>query len=67
MIMYIRKRMLILVTGISSTGIWLSFRTPLSSCCASEIDARDLDDDLPRGFLAGAIAEVWLELRLHWA
>ena len=32
-----------------------------------EIDARDLDDGLPRGFLAGAIVEVWVALRLNWA
>ena len=32
-----------------------------------EIDARDLDDGLPRGFLVGAIVEVWLALRLNWA
>ena len=44
-----------------------SFRAPLSSCCGREIDARDLDDGLPRGFLAGAIVEVWVELRLNWA
>ncbi len=31
------------------------------------IDARDLDDGLPRGLLAGAIVEVWLALHLHWA
>src|SRR5450432_1479123 len=32
-----------------------------------EIDARDLDDGLPRGILAGAIVEVWLALHLNWA
>jgi len=32
-----------------------------------KIDARDLDDGLPRGFLAGAIVEVWVALRLNWA
>ena len=30
-------------------------------------DAGDLDDGLPRGFLAGAIVEVWVALRLNWA
>jgi len=59
--------MLILVTGISSAAIGLTFRTPLSICCGREIDARDLDDGLPRGFLAGAIVEVWVALRLNWA
>ncbi len=38
-----------------------------SSCCGRETDARDLDDGLPRGFLAGAIVEVWMALRLNWA
>jgi hypothetical protein len=42
-------------------------RTPLSSCCGREIDARDLDDGLPGGFLVGAIVEVWVALRLNWA
>ena len=32
-----------------------------------EIAARNLDDGPPRGFLAGAIVEVWLALRLNWA
>ena len=32
-----------------------------------EIDARDIDDGLPGGFLVGAIVEVWVELRLNWA
>ena len=44
-----------------------SMRTPLSSCCGREIDAGDLDHGLPRGFLAGAIVEVWVALRLNWA
>jgi hypothetical protein len=34
---------------------WRSFWTPLSGCYRREIDARDLDDSLPGGFLAGAI------------
>ena len=32
-----------------------------------QVDAGDLDDGLPRGFLVGAIVEVWLALRLDWA
>ena len=44
-----------------------SFRTPRSSCCGREIDAGDFDDGLPRGFLVGAIVEVWVALRLNWA
>ena len=32
-----------------------------------EIDARDLDDGLPRGFLAGAIVKMWVAHRLDWA
>jgi hypothetical protein len=31
------------------------------------IDARDLDDGLPRGFLAGAIVKMWVAHRLDWA
>ena len=42
-------------------------RTPLSSCCGREIAARDLDDGLPRGFLAGAIVKMWAAHRLDWA
>jgi hypothetical protein len=34
---------------------------------ARQVDAGDLDDGLPRGFLAGAIVEVWVALRLNWA
>jgi hypothetical protein len=36
-------------------------------CWGREIDARHLDDGLPRGFLSGAIVEVWVTLRLNWA
>jgi hypothetical protein len=32
-----------------------------------KIDDRNIDDGLPRGFLAGAIVEVWVALRLNWA
>jgi len=32
-----------------------------------QIDAGDIDDGLPRGFLAGAIVEVRLALHLNWA
>lgn len=32
-----------------------------------QVDASDLDHGLPRGFLAGAIVEVWVALRLNWA
>ena len=32
-----------------------------------QVDAGDLDDGLPRGFLTGAIVEVWVALRLNWA
>ena len=44
-----------------------SFRTPRSRMLWREIDARDLDDGLPGGFLAGAIVDVWVALRLNWA
>ncbi len=66
-IMKLRNRLLIRVTGISSAAIGLSFRTALSSCCGREIDAGDLGDGLPRGFLAGAIEKVRVALRLNWA
>ena len=36
-------------------------------CWVRQVDARDFDDGLPRGFLAGAIVEVWLALHLNWA
>ena len=36
-------------------------------CGVRQVDAGDLDDGLPRGFLAGAIVEMWLALRLNWA
>ena len=32
-----------------------------------EIEARDLDDGLPRGFLVGVIVKVRMTLRLNWA
>ena len=32
-----------------------------------QVHARDLDDALPCGFLAGAMVEVWVALRLNWA
>jgi hypothetical protein len=32
-----------------------------------QVRAGDLDDGLPRGFLAGVIVEVWLLLHLDWA
>jgi hypothetical protein len=35
--------------------------------CGREIGARDLDDGLPRGFLAGAIMKVRVALHLNWA
>jgi hypothetical protein len=35
--------------------------------CWSKADAGDIDDGLSGGFLAGAIVEVWVALRLDWA
>jgi hypothetical protein len=32
-----------------------------------KIDAGDIDDSLPRSFLAGAIVQVRVALRLNWA
>ncbi len=57
-----RNRLLIRLTGISSAAIGLSFRV-----WQREIDARDLNYGLPRGFLVGAIVEVWVALHLNWA
>ena len=36
-------------------------------CWLRQVHAGDLDDGLPRGFLAGAIVKVWLALHLDWA
>ena len=36
-------------------------------CWLGQLHAGDLDDGLPRGFLGGAIVEVWLTLYLDWA
>src|ERR1700735_574921 len=33
-------------------------------CWLRQVRARDIDDGLPRGFLAGVIVEVWLALHL---
>ena len=65
--MQLRNRLLIRVTGISSAATGASSGHRAQGGCGSEIDARDLDDGLPRGFLAGAIVEVWLALHLNWA
>jgi hypothetical protein len=43
------------------------FRTQPSRVLRGEVEAGDLDDGLPRGFLAGAIVEVGVALRLNWA
>ena len=36
-------------------------------CWGRQVDTRDLDDGLPRGFLAGVIVEAWVVLRLNRA
>ena len=43
-----------------------SFGTRRSRMLWREINARHFDDGLPRGFLAGAIVEVWVALHLNW-
>ncbi len=49
-------------------GDWRSFRTlAFKDAGLRQVHAGDLDDGLPRGFLAGAIVEVWVALRLNWA
>jgi hypothetical protein len=53
--------MLILVTA---TGARSGHRVQR---CWSQADAGDIDDGLPRGFLAGAIVKMWVALRLNWA
>ena len=62
-----RNRELIPVAGISSAATGALSGHRAQGCCGGEIDAGDLDDGLPRGFLAGAIVEVWVALRLNWA
>ena len=37
------------------------------AAAGGKVDAGDLDDGLPRGFLAGAIVEVWVAHRFNWA
>ena len=41
--------------------------TRISRRLVRQIDAGDLDDRLPRGFLAGAVVEVLLALHLNRA
>ena len=62
-----RNRLLILVTATISAATGAPSGHRAQGCCGREIDAGDLDDGLPRGFLAGAIVEVWVALRLNWA
>ena len=50
---------------IDATGAPSGHRA--QGCGVRQVDARDIDDGLPRGFLAGAIVEVWVALRLNWA
>ena len=65
----------VLVTGLSKAGLESAQKElgkdalVVSSDARSltEIDAGHLDDGLPRGFLSGAIVEVWVTLRLNWA
>ncbi len=38
-----------------------------SGCWVRQVDAGDRDDGLPGGFLAGALVEVRVALRLNWA
>src|SRR5271155_5545097 len=58
---------LIPINGISSAVTGAPSGRRAQGWCGREIDPRDLDDGLPRGFLAGAIVQVWVELRLNWA
>ena len=49
----------------AATGVPSGHRA--QECWLRQVDAGDLDDGLPRGFLAGAIVEVWVALRLNRA
>jgi hypothetical protein len=61
-----RNRMLIGYRDpLAATGAPSGHRA--QGCWVRQVDAGDLHDGLPRGFLAGAIVEVWLALRLNWA
>ena len=62
-----RNRELIPVTGISSAATGGPSGRRAQRWCGRKIDAGDLDDGLPRGFLIGAIVEVWLALHLNRA
>lgn len=67
------------VVVIPKLGIWRcclhqvarrnqrSSQTPRSRMVVRQVHAGDLDDRLPRGFLTGAIVEVWLALHFDWA
>ena len=53
------------LTGPNLSGC---VRTPWSRVFGlRQVHAGDLDDGLPRGFLAGVIVEVWVALHLDWA
>ena len=63
----LRTRQLIWVKTFNSAAIGCSLRHRAQGSCGGEVDAGDLDDGLPRGFLVGAIVGVWVALRLNWA
>jgi hypothetical protein len=56
-------------SGVDNSGAPISAPPPHrgQGCWLRQVHAGDLHDGLPRGFLAGAIVEVWVALRLNWA
>ncbi len=56
-----------LIPGEALDADQRSFRRPRSNMLLRQVHAGHTDDRLPRGFLAGAIVEVWLALRFNWA
>ena len=59
------RLILVITTNSAATGAPSGHRA--QGVLGGEIDAGDLDDGLPRRFLAGAIVEVRVALRLNWA
>ena len=56
-----------LLLGKHSTATGAPSGHRAQGCWVRQVDARDLDDGLPRGFLVGAIVKVRVAHRLNWA
>ncbi len=63
----LRNRMLMLVAATISPRPALLSGHSAQGCWVRQVDAGDLDDGLPCGFLAGTVVEVWVTLHLNWA